>query len=416
MRILLRLFLWLILLTPLVLAGVLYLAVEKTPLVETQVNLTPGQLQRAKSIFSRHDPRDLRDGEVKTITIGTRDLDLASNYFVYLFGRGGSMVELREGAIKAQATVQLPNNPVGRFLNVDVGISEISGKPKFDHFQVGRLTVPGWLADEVFKLGLKAFYFRTGQRLESDLVRRVEMNSGGVSFTYQWDSDLEDVVRTTLVSAEDQDRLKVYHQHLVDMVSRESGPINMTDLLQALLQLAKQRSNLGDAASENRAAIIVLTAYIGGHGLQRVAPQAETWPKAQKHEVRLRGRRDLAQHFIISASLSMTGGNIFSDAIGLLKEVEDSRGGTGFSFDDLCADKAGTQFGERATAYSRASEIQIRVSSSLIESDIMPVVNDLPSQMSEAEFKRRFGGVDTPRYNELVAEIDRRVEQLPLYR
>ena len=122
------------------------------------------------------------------------------------------------------------------------------------------------------------------------------------------------------------------------------------------------------------------------------------------------------QHFMTSASVSMAGGNIFSDAVGLLKEIDDSRGGTGFSFNDLCADKAGTRFGERATAYSRASEIQTRVARSLVESDIMPRTDDLPEHMSESEFKQRFGGVDSPRYNKMISEIDRRVEQLPLYR
>ena len=341
MRFLFKLILWLIIIMPLVLVGAFYLAVGKTPLVETHVKLTPAQVDRAKSILDQHDPRDLQDGEVNTITIGKRDLDLAVNYFVYLIGRGGSVVELRDGSVTAQATVQLPKNPIGRYLNVDVGLYETSGIPKLDHLQIGRLFVPGWLADEVFKLAINAFYDETGKRLESDLIRRVAMTSRNMSITYQWDSDITDVVRKSLVSAEDQDRLKLYNQHLVDVMSGGSGPINMTDLLRSLFHLAEEQSRNSDAATENRTAIIVLTAYVGGHGLQRLAPQADTWPKAPKREVRLRGRRDFAQHFMISASLSMTGGNIFSDAVGLLKEIDDSRGGSGFSFNDLCADKAG---------------------------------------------------------------------------
>ena len=46
----------------------------------------------------------------------------------------------------------------------------------------------------------------------------------------------------------------------------------------------------------------------------------------------------------------------------------------------------------------------------------MPRVDDLPEHMSEAEFKRRFGGAGDPRYERVVARIDRRIDQLPLYR
>jgi len=210
--------------------------------------------------------------------------------------------------------------------------------------------------------------------------------------------------------------LKIYNQRLVEVVSAGRGPIKMVDILQPLFQLGEEQSKSSDSATESRAAIIVLTAYVDGRDLKRLAPQSGTWPKAPKREVRLRGRQDFAQHFMISASLSMSGGNVFSDAVGLLKEIEDSRGGSGFSFNDLCADKAGTRFGERATAFTRASEVQTRVARSLTESDVMPKVDDLPEHMSEAEFERRFGGVDSPRYNAMIAEIDRRVERLPLYR
>ena len=416
MRLLLKLVLWLIILMPLALAGAFYLAVEQTPLVETKVRLTPGQIDRAKLILDKHDPRDLQDGDVKTITIGKRDLDLAINYFVYLIGQGGSVVELRDGSVTAQATVHLPKNPLGQYLNIDVGLHETSGIPKLEYLHIGRLPIPGWFANKVFKLAINAFYDKTGQTLEADLIQRVIVTNHNMSITYQWDSDITDVVRTNLVSAEDQDRLKVYNQKLVDVMSTASGSVQMIDILRSLVRLAEERSTTGNAATENKAAIIVLAAYVGGHGLRRLAPQADSWPQVPKRDVRLQGRKDFAQHFMISASLSMAGGNIFSDAVGLLKEIDDSRGGTGFSFNDLCADKAGTRFGERATAYSRASEIQTRIARSLVESDIMPRADDLPEHMSESEFRRRFGGVDSPRYNQMIAEIDRRVEQLPLYR
>jgi hypothetical protein len=46
----------------------------------------------------------------------------------------------------------------------------------------------------------------------------------------------------------------------------------------------------------------------------------------------------------------------------------------------------------------------------------MPATQDLPGFMPEAEFNRRFGGIDAPEYQKMMAEIERRVAALPLYR
>jgi hypothetical protein len=46
----------------------------------------------------------------------------------------------------------------------------------------------------------------------------------------------------------------------------------------------------------------------------------------------------------------------------------------------------------------------------------MPATQDLPEFMPEAEFKRRFGGIDGINYKKMMVEIERRVAALPLYR
>jgi hypothetical protein len=51
-----------------------------------------------------------------------------------------------------------------------------------------------------------------------------------------------------------------------------------------------------------------------------------------------------------------------------------------------------------------------------VEADIMPRSEDLPEGLQEAEFKRRFGGVGAPPYARMIAEIERRVAALALYR
>lgn len=46
----------------------------------------------------------------------------------------------------------------------------------------------------------------------------------------------------------------------------------------------------------------------------------------------------------------------------------------------------------------------------------MRITEDLPEFMPEPEFRRRFGGIDSPAYKQMMAEIERGVVALALYR
>jgi len=187
------------------------------------------------------------------------------------------------------------------------------------------------------------------------------------------------------------------------------------ELMTPLFQLASERG--GDPVAENRAAIVVLAFYANGKGLAAIVPAARDWPRPRPRRVTLAGRADSTQHFTVSAALAANAGVPLSDAIGLYKEVDDSRGGSGFSFNDLAADRAGTRFGEAAVAsHEGALKLQRQASAGLRERDLMPAVNDLPELMAEAEFKRRFGGIGAPAYQRMMDDIERRIAGLPLYR
>jgi hypothetical protein len=183
------------------------------------------------------------------------------------------------------------------------------------------------------------------------------------------------------------------------------------------MELAHQRSSeAGHAVEENQTALLVLTLYVNGQDLATILPAARDWPVPGPGHVTLGGRDDFAQHFTISAALSATSGSPLSDAVGLYKEVQDSRGGSGFSFNDIAADLAGSRFGEQATASdASAIALQRRVARATSDADLLPKVSDLPEFMPESEFKRRYGGIGAPAYNAMMRDIQQRLSALPLY-
>lgn len=407
-----------LILIPISVIGAAFLAIEDQPMVQRDVQLTPDEVQRAKTLFQEHDPRTLQNGEVKTMTISQQDLSLASNYLVHLLGGGGSVVTVTDGYLVSKTTVKLPKNPVGEYINVDLGLAQTRELPQLVHLRIGRLEIPIWIAEKGLQLALNQAYAETGSPTASEVIHKVAIHRNEIQVTYQWDANITDVVRNMLVSPDDQERLKAYHQRLTQIAANigSRSTVSLVTLMQPLFALAQERSKTGDAVQENRAVVLVLSDYINGRGLRRLSPDSEHWPQPVRHKVTLAGRKDFSQHFIISATLSMEGGNLFSNAIGLMKEVDDSRSGSGFSFTDLGADMAGTRFGLQVTTPTSASHLQQRLANSVREQDLMPEVSDLPEGLSEPEFVQRFGGVDSPRYNQLVAKIDRRVAGLSLYR
>jgi hypothetical protein len=416
MRTFFKLFFLLLLLLPFALIGAVYLGVQQEPAVTRNVELSPGEVQRARDLFAEHDPRKLRDGEVNTVVVSQRDLDLALNYLINLVGQGSATVSMNDGAASVLATLRLPKNKVGHYINVEAEVLQGAGIPKISHMRIGKLPVPGPFANFALRQVLDEWYGASGDGSASDLLREVKFAPDYLQVTYEWDSRITDAVRGTLLSADDQRRLEIYNHHLVDIAGSGSGSVSLATLMQHLFGVAAERSQDGGAAAENRAVILLLSAYVNDRGMQRLAPEAASWPQPDRRRVTLGGRRDFAQHFITSAALSAMGGSAISDAIGLFKEVDDSRGGSGFSFNDLCADLAGTKFGEWATSSTRAGRVQSGLAAPLDESVFMADVSGLPEHMDEAEFARRFGGVGAPKYNEMATEIERRVETLPLYR
>lgn len=182
-----------------------------------------------------------------------------------------------------------------------------------------------------------------------------------------------------------------------------------------LMRLVAERG--GDATAENRAAIIALVFFVNGKGLTAVIPAARGWPRPAARNVTLAGRHDFAQHYSISAAIIASAGSPLADAVGLYKEIDDSQGGSGFSFNDIAADRAGVRFGELATMNpAGAQKVQRAAAGRFSASEIFPEVKDLPEFMPEAEFKRRYGGIGGAEYRKMTAEIERRIAALAVFR
>jgi len=399
------------------LAVLAYLALDAKPEVQAPAGLSRQEIDRVERLLRESDPRGLRGPVYRTLVLTTDDLNALLGYLSERLQGATSRVSLAPGEAHTQVTLRVPPNPLGGYLNVAATLAARRNTLVARDLRIGRVPVPEFLTAWGWRWVEGLLDQDPTFRLAREAVRDLRIGRDAVRVRYEWRPELAGAARDRLVPQADQDRLARYQERLGEVLARPQAARDQSvlALLQALAAASPAESD--GLAAENRALLVVLAAYALGRDLRLLSPQAAARAPRRAGSITLRGRVDLAQHFLTSAALSAAGGEGLADAMGLSKELADARGGSGFSFTDLAADRAGARFGTTATDPSGGGRAwRERLAAGIGEADVMPAVADLPELLPEKELLARFGGVGTPRYDALLEEIDRRVAALAFYR
>lgn len=397
----------------------LALAVQGAPRWPGPAEVSALDVARARGFLHRNDPRRPAAGPLRTMVATEREANLMLDQLVRRVAPGASVqLMLAGGSARLQASVPVPRSPVTAWLNISAALHETTGLPAIDELRVGRLPVPAWVAERLLPRLAERLHATPEGALALDMVRRVRLMPARVEVVYEWGDDGLQRLLGTLLPPAEQARLTAYAQALSGALQAHAAAgggaaVPLERLLPPLFTLASQRSaGDGDALAENRAALLTLALQATGRRMSDLVPAIQAAPLPPHVTVTLAGRDDFAQHFLISAVVALEGGGPLADAIGVYKEVADLRHGSGFSFNDIAADRAGTRFGLLARRAPQA--LQARLARGARETDFMPDVADLPEFLGRREFLATYGGVDAPAYRRMLADIERRLDALPL--
>ena len=182
--------------------------------------------------------------------------------------------------------------------------------------------------------------------------------------------------------------------------------------------IAEDNSHGTDAVHPNKAAILALGVILGEQRVARVAKRPININRiaefnALRNRITLVGRNDLARHFWVSAALAILSDENRSMTVGIGKEMMDTtEGGSGFSFDDLAADRAGTLLAVAATKNeANARNLQTRIGQGVVIADFFPGVEGLPSGLTRDEFQSEYGGLGGKETLRLANEIEHRLAE-----
>ncbi|MBI4686892.1 MAG: hypothetical protein HY756_03810 [Nitrospirae bacterium] len=383
-------------------------------------------IKRSLTSLNKHE------GEV-LISASEEDLNAVAVFMARGIRRLDGRVNITPSGLEAFFSLRLPHNPIGSYINLYIRVIPSQSEFKIAEFSIGRVKIPGSVALYLLRLAMDGIL---GDKQGTNILNSVqsvlfEQSTVTVRFKHAPCLNLvRDSLKERLSGVRDYfsplgnpQTIRIYYRELADigMKHQDNQKVSLAVFIGPLFNLALQRSLEADPAEENHAAIMALAIYAGhyrfGNLVGPVVDEKTRLLRLKTANITLGGREDLRLHFVISAGLKLVAESGMSHAVGEFKELMDAaRGGSGFSFADLAADRAGVRFAEAATdRKGGARRLQMLFANGAFEGMFFPLVAALPEGITQKEFQYQYGNVEDPGYRALVEKIDNAINKLPAY-
>lgn len=340
-----------------------------------------------------------------------------------------------QGLFRFSLELPLPN--LIRFLNIDLTLNASQTGLDLGTAHIGSIPIPGnWL----IALGELASNTYINKEFGTSLLKMVstiDISPSNLHVTIQIPDSLNNKnisAQESLFALRDQlalfgnvEDIRFYHQSLLNFIATNNNKKSLAAYITHVFSVAKKRSAIAGAQAtiENKAALTALVLYFGTDKFElfigdvsRYSPKQALQRLKLQRSVTLRNRVDIQKHFIYSIALQLFGSSNASDAIGELKEFLDSnKGGSGFSFADLMADRAGTRLAMISTQSNESALlVQANLAQTNNESAIIPTLAKLPEGITQQAFKKHYQDIRSKNYIAMLNHIDEQLLQIPLYR
>jgi len=403
-----------------------FLIFSTEPTVKEPAQLEHTDISSIKKQFSESNPFKRKRYGLKHVVFDEKTLNQAVHLAMKQFNQIPVYINLETSYANIRTSLKVPAVPFSLYLNVDFDVVPTDQFFELENVKIGRFEISNWIVRKLAPYAIQAASNRYPDYMELvSAIRKIDIKPQSVRVSYRWNNVIanraQSITRDALLSAREQKLVGIYYAYLSE-ISRLTfwRKTSLDKIIRPMFELALKRTNNGaDPVEENRAVILTLGLVATAVPIRHLIniDKSKRVRNVRFYHLTLRDRRDLMQHFLISAALTVSTDKGLTDAIGLSKEMEDSQGGSGFSFADLLADRAGVKFAESATA-NKSNAIQLQEFMSrndLKESDYMPSHKELPEAITSLEFKKRFIDVKNKKYLFVENELTQRILTTPLY-
>jgi len=407
-----------------------FYALEDKPLVERRVPVDHATVAAGKTLLKRIKIQvESADDQGTTLLVTEDEMRHLARMASHTFARLNTDLYFDSTSVNSRMSVQMPANPFGAYLNLGVQIGQSSDGIGIDRLSIGPLDISGrWLLPLTARLADVLLKDKQASALLASVRGfQIEGKTALLSVVPRPDAraQFKHAVRTLQAARfppGEEERVVHYYDSLVaiaeDQGNRQRHSLSV--YLKPLMVDATRRSIGNSAAAENRAALWAMVIYFSNGAFETLVGKLVS---SQRPLVRaptgvtLGGRQDFMLHFLYSAGITLATQQGIGIAAGEYKELLDSgNDGSGFSFADLAADRAGIQFVTVATASEAAArQLQESLVANNGEAGFFPDTADLLEGLSEEQFRQQFGSVESERYRKQLALIDQRIARLPVY-
>jgi len=395
---------------------------QKEALLNRQKAISPDEMRTARIAIKEVMGNLTSFHQFIEFDINQQELSALSKLGSHLLPKTQVNVNASELGILISSTTELQLLSK-QYINVSCWLFEEHSTGMFiDNCSIGNVTLSGWLVQKLSLGIVKLLMGEEAATTANQLITNSTFKEEAIVFTAQKSKYLKNDFNKSLETIGDLARLyarsgdvspevvQLYISEIENVRSRE-----LADYIKALFNLAAQRSVNNTAEEENAAVIWALAVKFGDY---RFAKLIGVKPAKNSTGIPLlRGRQDLSQHFIYSAALQQLSDLEIGLQIGEAKELLDSiSGGSGYSFSDLAADKAGLAFASYVTGESdnaeQAQQLLVNIKN---ENVFFPFIHDLPEGFTGNNFKRVIQSIESDTYQKIETEIDLRLSKLSLY-
>ena len=406
------------------LAIVLFFLITSKP-VSTQRTIETSDVTTAQRVLSdtvQHLARP--NGNIKLV-FEQQQLDALMNVASYALPQVEFSGVLNPFGVALYGQANLPLNWPKRGVQTSCLFMPSDKGFAIEHCKLGAITMPGWVANPLLRFMVRSVIAPPADQQLLALFAKGQLINNRLHFEAANASPIKLSLHPQIhqpfgLGAEESAAaadIEFYLQQLKQLQRQHKRERRLAFFAHELLLVASKRADNSDIATEYKNALWALAvAFASKRFIYYANPAITPQQVPNMPPMLLNGRRDLTLHFLYSAVLQMLGNTQLSQQIGNLKEILDAdrdNGGSGFSFVDLAADRAGTHFAEHLAAVTPQ---QLRQFNSLtFEQAIMPPTRDLPEGLTEQQVQQQLGGYNGAGFKQLEQDINRRINELTLY-
>lgn len=403
-----------------------FISLEATPAVQGWKGSTPS-IERAEHWIAQVQS-DLDSNKLFRVDINEQDLRSLIFYWsnrLNQLGQGKVKIHGADAVFTGDKLVVRLSTRIALqqpgYINFELVFSDHEGLPRWDYFMMGDVAVPGELVAWVWRKQIlpvlppkRAMLWKT----VTGAIKQFDILPDRAVLVYRSNRELREALKSqamelVLGDKKEQETIELYLNVLAAAASQHTvSELPMSQLLRALVGLAIARSEQGSAVDENRRMIRAFAIQVADSSVRSLLGPGIK-PQPLDRPIILRGRFDLAQHFLVSAALALTLDEQTALNIGISKEKADAKaGGSGFSFSDLTADMAGIRFASALTGNeAQARQAQQFLMNHRGEHVFMPEVAWLPQGLTTAAYTDL---IRHPLYPVMLDRIIQRLRILPL--